>query len=79
MENGAPLRVLIKIWSIRMSKESDFLLGIAFGLLTQVRAHLIRVEDLDGVAVIEDEYQTLKNGIEKQFYAKTTKERVDGN
>jgi len=52
-----------------MSKESDFLLGIAFGLLTQVRQYLIKNEHLDGVEIIEDEYQSLKAGIDKNFYS----------
>ncbi len=57
-----------------MSKESDFLLGIAFGLLTQVRQYLIKNEQIDGMELIEDEYQTLKQGIDKHFYAK----KLDG-
>lgn len=51
-----------------MSKESDFLLGRAFTLLTQVRQYLITTKDSDGVTLIEDEYQDLKRGIDKTFY-----------
>lgn len=53
-----------------MSRETDFLLGIAFGLLTQARAYMIKNNYVDGLELIEDEYQTLKMGIDKQFYAK---------
>lgn len=53
-----------------MSKETDFLLGIAFGLLTQARAYMIKNNQVDGLELIEDEYQTLKEGIDKNFYAK---------
>jgi len=51
-----------------MSKESDFLLGIAFGLLSQVRQHLVQNGDRDGILLIEDEYLQLKSGIEKHYY-----------
>lgn len=51
-----------------MSKETDFLLGRAFSLVTQARQYLINKVDNDGVALIEDEYQELKRGVEKNFY-----------
>lgn len=57
-----------------MSRESDFLLGIAFGLLTQVRQHLIEIGDVDGVKLIEDEYIKLREGIQRTFYG----DRNDG-
>ena len=53
-----------------MSKESDFLLGYAFSLLSRIRSYLILKNDLNGVENIEDDYQTLKSGIEKHFYGK---------
>jgi hypothetical protein len=53
-----------------MSKETDFLLGIAFGLLTQARSFMIKHELVEGVELIEDEYQSLRDGINKQYYTK---------
>lgn len=50
-----------------MSKESDFLLGIAFSLITQIRAYLIKTQDVDGVQLIEDEYLQLKSAVDKYF------------
>jgi hypothetical protein len=52
-----------------MSKESDFLLGIAFGLLTVARTYLINNDHVDGLQLIEDEYQTVKQGINKHYYS----------
>lgn len=51
-----------------MTKESDFLLGTAFSLMTQIRAYLIRIEDVVGVELLEDEYQQLKSAINIYFY-----------
>lgn len=53
-----------------MSKESEFLLGTAFSLLTQARAYMIKNNHVDGVELIEDEYQELKTAIDKHFYSK---------
>jgi hypothetical protein len=51
-----------------MSKEADFMLGIAMGLLMQIRTHIIRVQDEVGLGIIEQEYQDLKTAIEKHYY-----------
>lgn len=61
-----------------MSRESDFLLGTAFGLLTQAREFMITHEVLDGVALIEDQYQRLSAGIDNHYYGKENKEIKDG-
>jgi hypothetical protein len=47
-----------------MSLPASYLLGVTFALLTQTRAHLILKEDRDGLALVEDEYQTLKQNID---------------
>ncbi len=60
-----------------MSKESDFMLGIAFGLLTQVRLYLIQNNDSTGVTILEEEYQSLKKSIDQQYYANRNKEKRD--
>jgi len=51
-----------------MSRESDFLLGTAFSLITQVRAYMIKNSNVEGVELIEDEYQQLKLAVDKYFY-----------
>jgi len=53
-----------------MSKESDFLLGLSFGLLTVIRTYLINKDDAEAIKLIEDEYQTLHAGISRTFYSK---------
>ena len=57
-----------------MSMETDFLLGLAFGLLSRVRQHLVINNDSSGVLIIEDEYQELKKGLDKLYYG----EKNDG-
>lgn len=51
-----------------MSTESDFLLGIAYSLLTQCRLHFINTTDEIGLTLIENEYQALVKNIEKIYY-----------
>jgi hypothetical protein len=51
-----------------MIHEPNFLLGNAFSLLTQTREYLIRKEDLDGVQLIEEQYQELKQAINNLYY-----------
>jgi len=60
-----------------MSMESDFLLGISYGLLMQVRAHLIRKEDIEGMTLIEDEFQSLTENIDKVFYSNGMEKKND--
>lgn len=61
-----------------MSNSVDFLLGNAFGLLTQCRTHFIREQDKEGLLLIEDEYQSIAKSIEKLFNHKTSSEIPDG-
>lgn len=61
-----------------MNRETDFLLGIAFALLTQVRDYLAQKEDVNGVLLIEEQYLGLKSAIEQHYYARNTKEKVNG-
>jgi hypothetical protein len=61
-----------------MIKEPSFLLGTAFSLLTQARGHMIRKEDLDGVELIESQYQELQAAIEALYY-KPLMEKKDGS
>jgi hypothetical protein len=53
-----------------MRRESEFLLGLSFGLLTVLRTHLVVKKDSEAIELIEDEYQTLKNSLDKYFYSK---------
>lgn len=61
-----------------MIKEPSFLLGNAFTLLTQARGHMIRVKDVEGLELIEDQYQELQKGIEALYY-KPMMEKKDGS
>ena len=42
-----------------MINNPNFLLGVSFGLLTLIRDHLIRNNDITGIEIIEDQYQKL--------------------
>jgi hypothetical protein len=53
-----------------MSKETDLLLGIAFSLLTQSRAYMIKNQHMEGLELIEDQYQAIKDGIERNYLTK---------
>jgi hypothetical protein len=48
-------------------KEAEFLLGNIFSLLTQCRQHIIKIEDTDGLELIEDQYQMINEEI-KNYY-----------
>jgi hypothetical protein len=52
-----------------MDSNTSFLLGRATGTLMQIRAYLIRKEDVEGLALIEDGYQAIVHGIEKTYYS----------
>ena len=54
--------------------DATFLLGNAFSLLTQVRQHLIKRDDIFGIELIEDQYQKLEMAIEKLYYSTETKD-----
>lgn len=56
--------------------DASFLLGNAFALLTQVRQHLIEIDDIYGIKLIEDQYQRLEQGIETLYYQT---EKKDGS
>lgn len=56
--------------------DATFLLGNAFSLLTQVRQHLIKRDDVYGIELIEDQYQKLEMAIEKLYYQT---EKKDGS
>jgi hypothetical protein len=58
-----------------MSRESDFLLGTAFSLLTQVRAYMIKNNIVEGVELIENQYQEIVEAIGSNFYSKTMMEK----
>lgn len=45
-----------------------FLLGQAHALLSQCRSYMIRKNDIDGIELIEDQYQTLVEGMSKLYY-----------
>lgn len=60
-----------------MSKESDFLLGAAFAMVTQCRSYFIMHDDKNGVAMIEDEYQRLTAMIDAYYYNGQSMERKD--
>lgn len=51
-----------------MINDPNFLLGTAFALLTQARAHMIRKDDLYGIELIESQYQELQDAIESIYY-----------
>lgn len=58
-----------------MSRETDFLLGLSFGLLNRCRNQFIAAGDTASIELIEDDYQTLKNGIEQTYYGKKPTEK----
>jgi len=47
---------------------SDYLLGRCFSLLAMIRGYLIRTENTDGLSILENDYQDIKNDIEKNYY-----------
>lgn len=51
-----------------MINEPNFLLGTAFVLLTQARGHMIRKDDVEGLELIESQYQELQAAIESTYY-----------
>jgi hypothetical protein len=57
--------------------DASFLLGNAYSLLTTVREHLIRRDDLAGIELIEDQYQRLERGIYELYYSNM--EKKDGS
>lgn len=57
--------------------DASFLLGNAFALLTQVRQHLIKRDDIFGIELMEDQYQKLEQGIETLYYK--SMEKKDGS
>lgn len=50
------------------SANASFLLGQAFCIIHQMRFYLINKEDVEGVKLIEDAYQTLLNKINQLYY-----------
>lgn len=60
-----------------MNKETDFLLGRAFALLTLCRHKMIVAEDTDGIAMIEDQYLEIEKGIQANYYYGSMKETQD--
>lgn len=50
-----------------MSNESHYYLGFAVSLLEKCREYFILKPDPEGLAVIEDQYINLKNGINKML------------
>jgi hypothetical protein len=53
-----------------MIKETNYLLGVSNALLTMVREHLIKKNDVDGVELIEDQYQRLMTAVGELQYPK---------
>lgn len=53
-----------------MSTKTDFLLGRVFSLLTQLRQRMIKSEDVEGVELVEDEYQVIKQGLTEIYQSK---------
>lgn len=47
--------------------QTNFLLGFSFALITTIRTYLINNQDAEGIKLLEDEYQSLKNGVEQLF------------
>ena len=60
-----------------MSRETNYLLGTAIAVLAQARSHMIRKQDVEGVELIEEQYQALQRGIDAFYYGRLT-EKVDG-
>lgn len=51
-----------------MNKETDFLLGRAFALLTLCRSRMILADDRDGLQLLEDQYLEIETGIQDNYY-----------
>ena len=52
-----------------MTKETDYLLGRAFALLTLCRQQMILSEDTSGISMIEDQYLEIEKGIQATYYS----------
>jgi hypothetical protein len=52
-----------------MINDVNFLLGMSYCLLTQVRGYLVIKQDVDGVELIEEQYQKLSSALEKLYYS----------
>lgn len=52
-----------------MIKEVNFLLGASFSLLTQIREYLIRKNEVEGIELIEDQFQKLNSVIQNIYYS----------
>lgn len=53
-----------------MIRETSFLLGVSNTLLTMIREYLIKKNDVDGVEIIEDQYQKLMTAVGELQYPK---------
>lgn len=51
-----------------MINDTNFLLGLSFSLLTQVRDYMIRKQEVEGVELIEEQYQKLNKALEDKYY-----------
>lgn len=51
-----------------MIDSPNFLLGMAYAIITVAREHMIIMNDEQGIAKIEEQYQQLKSLIEKHYY-----------
>lgn len=59
-----------------MSREADFMLGMAHGVILKVRQFAIFKNDPELLQLIEEDYQELKKLVEKHYYSKP-KEKTD--
>ncbi len=60
-----------------MTNDTNFLLGLCYSLLTQIRGYLVIKEDVQGIEMIEDQYQKLTTALEKLYYSEQKGKKND--
>jgi hypothetical protein len=60
-------------------KQPHYILGMAFSLLSQIRAYLINSNNPEAVSLIEDQYQSIKVALEMTYQLPFSQENQKNN